>query len=88
MSPGGAVCLSVYLHSLGPDRLVRGGIPQADMLVVATGEEVGFPRVHGQPPQLIGVTLEELGSIVSIVGNQLLERVKYLLNVAPFCTFL
>lgn len=33
------------------------GVPQADVSVVATGEEVGFPGVDSQTPQLICVTL-------------------------------
>lgn len=42
-------------------------VPQADVSVVATGEEVGLPGVDSQTPQLICVALEsrEFHSIMS-----------------------
>lgn len=47
-----------YLHALGPDELMGAGVPQADVSVVATGEEVRLPWVGGQAPHLVRVTLE------------------------------
>lgn len=37
---------------------MRAGVPQADVSVVATGEEVRLPGVDGQAPHLVRVTLE------------------------------
>lgn len=57
LPPEGAVG-QAYLHALGPDELMRAGVPQADVSVVATGEEVSLPGVDGQAPHLVRVTLE------------------------------
>lgn len=34
------------------------GVPQVDLPVIATGEELRLPRMNSQTPELIGVTLE------------------------------
>lgn len=52
-----AVLAKAYLHTLGPDELMGAGVPQADVSVVTTGEEVGLPGMDSQTPQLICVTL-------------------------------
>ena len=47
-----------YLHVLGPEELMRAGVPQADLSVIATAQEVRLPGVNCQTPQLICVTLQ------------------------------
>ena len=58
LGPRGLCCVS-YLHGLVPEGLVGRGIPEADLPVMAAGEEVMSQGVDSQSPQLICMTLEE-----------------------------
>jgi len=42
-------------------------VPQADLSVIATGEELRLARVDRQTPQLISVTLEEGGEFLPLL---------------------
>lgn len=37
---------------------MQAGVPQADLPVIATAQEIRLPGVNCQTPQLIGVTLQ------------------------------
>ena len=60
-----------YIQMLGPDGLVAAGLPEADLLVVAAGQEDGLGGMDGQAPQLISVALgrdeDRLGSVCSSI---------------------
>ena len=63
-----------YVQMLGPDWLVAPGLPEADLLVVATGQEDRLGGMDGQAPQLISMALEQdedrLGPVCSsIISN-------------------
>lgn len=48
---------------------MRTGVPQADLPVIATGQELRPPGVDSQTPQLISVTLERTREFLCFCYN-------------------
>lgn len=48
----------VYLYYFVPDGPVTNGVPESSMPVMPTGQELRFRGMDGQPPELVGVTLQ------------------------------
>lgn len=50
--------MHAYLYDFVPDGPVADSVPESGMLVMPTGQELGFGGMDGQPPELVSVTLQ------------------------------
>jgi len=53
------VLINLYLYNLVPDRTMSGSIPEGNVFVMSTSEELRFRGMDCKSPKLISVTLHK-----------------------------